>query len=132
MYWREHLRILPTTVQLNQARSRPTFGTAFQNPAKWDDHIQEITHQLELYSQSLRDFDLQASLGAGDLNLDNRLNEAPTPSARSGSTTDSQMANELSVQKRTTIAYGTHIMHVLHILLAGKWDPITLLDDNDL
>ena len=23
-------------------------------------------------------------------------------------------------------------MHVLHILLAGKWDPITLLDDNDL
>jgi hypothetical protein len=23
-------------------------------------------------------------------------------------------------------------MHVLHILLAGKWDPISLLDDNDL
>jgi hypothetical protein len=23
-------------------------------------------------------------------------------------------------------------MHVLHILLAGKWDPINLLDDNDL
>ena len=24
------------------------------------------------------------------------------------------------------------IMHVLHILLAGKWDPFNLLDDNDL
>jgi len=24
------------------------------------------------------------------------------------------------------------VMHVLHILLAGKWDPINLLDDNDL
>jgi hypothetical protein len=23
-------------------------------------------------------------------------------------------------------------MHVLHILLTGKWDPISLLDDNDL
>ncbi|CRK10660.1 hypothetical protein BN1723_017193 [Verticillium longisporum] len=23
-------------------------------------------------------------------------------------------------------------MHVLHILLAGKWDPINLIDDNDL
>ncbi|KAK5256253.1 hypothetical protein LTR40_010484 [Exophiala xenobiotica] len=23
-------------------------------------------------------------------------------------------------------------MHVLHILLTGKWDPIALLDDNDL
>jgi hypothetical protein len=30
------------------------------------------------------------------------------------------------------VAYGTHIMHVLHILLSGKWDPISLLDDNDL
>lgn len=29
-------------------------------------------------------------------------------------------------------AYGTHLMHTLHILLNGKWDPISLLDDNDL
>jgi hypothetical protein len=30
------------------------------------------------------------------------------------------------------VAYGTHLMHTLHILLNGKWDPISLLDDNDL
>ncbi|KKY14890.1 putative transcriptional activator xlnr [Phaeomoniella chlamydospora] len=35
-------------------------------------------------------------------------------------------------QTRIVVAYGTHIMHVLHILLTGKWDPISLLDDNDL
>jgi hypothetical protein len=131
-YFLPLMTILGNIVQLNQSRSRPTFGTGFHNPGKWDDHIQEITHQLELYGQSLQDLDLQTSLGGGDLGLENRLNEAPTPSVRSASTTDSQMANELSVQKKTTIAYGTHIMHVLHILLAGKWDPITLLDDNDL
>jgi hypothetical protein len=126
------MTILGNIVQLNQSRNRPTFGTVFHNPAKWDDHIQEISRQLELYSQSLQDLDLQSTLAAGDLGLDNRPNEAATPSVRSASTTDSQMANELSLQKKTTIAYGTHIMHVLHILLAGKWDPITLLDDNDL
>ena len=39
---------------------------------------------------------------------------------------------ESDVQTRIVMAYGTHVMHVLHILLSGKWDPINLLDDNDL
>ncbi|KIH88893.1 transcriptional activator xlnR [Sporothrix brasiliensis 5110] len=39
---------------------------------------------------------------------------------------------ELDIQTRIVVAYGTHVMHVLHILLAGKWDPVNLLDDNDL
>jgi xylanolytic transcriptional activator XlnR len=126
------MTILGNIVHLNQSRSRPTFGTGFHNPGKWDDDIQEITHQLELYGQSLHELELHTSLGGGELGLDNRLNEATTPSVRSASTTDSQMANELVAQRKTTVAYGTYIMHVLHILLAGKWDPITLLDDNDL
>jgi hypothetical protein len=131
-YFLPLMTVLGNIVQLNQSRNRPTFGTGFHNPGKWDDHIQEITHQLELYSQSLQDLDLQSALATGELGLDSRPNEAPTPSVRSASTTDSQKANELSLQKKTMIAYGTHIMHVLHILLAGKWDPTTLLDDNDL
>lgn len=28
-------------------------------------------------------------------------------------------------------AYSTHILHVLHVLLHGKWDAISMLDDND-
>ncbi|CAK7265831.1 hypothetical protein SEPCBS119000_001719 [Sporothrix epigloea] len=39
---------------------------------------------------------------------------------------------ELDIQTRIVAAYGNHVMHVLHILLAGKWDPVNLLDDNDL
>jgi xylanolytic transcriptional activator XlnR len=131
-YFLPLMTILGNIVHLNQSRSRPTFGTGFHNPGKWDDDIQEITHQLELYGQSLHELELHTSLGGGELGLDNRLNEATTPSVRSASTTDSQMANELVAQRKTTVAYGTYIMHVLHILLAGKWDPITLLDDNDL
>jgi hypothetical protein len=40
--------------------------------------------------------------------------------------------SESDVQTRIVLAYGTHVMHVLHILLYGKWDPVNLLDDNDL
>lgn len=34
-------------------------------------------------------------------------------------------------RKKIVIAYGTHILHVLHILLHGKWDPLSMLDDID-
>ena len=50
----------------------------------------------------------------------------------SGATGETQGSAELNLQTKTVVAYGTHIMHVLHILLTGKWDPIALLDDNDL
>ena len=29
------------------------------------------------------------------------------------------------------MAYSTHILHVLHVLLHGKWDAISMLDDDD-
>ena len=47
-------------------------------------------------------------------------------------TNASNRVTESEIQVRIVLAYGTHVMHVLHILLAGKWDPIDLLDDDDL
>ena len=35
------------------------------------------------------------------------------------------------LQQRIAAAYGTHLLHVMHILLTGKWDPVNLLDDDD-
>ncbi|KAK7753309.1 Xylanolytic transcriptional activator xlnR [Diatrype stigma] len=55
---------------------------------------------------------------------------ACTPSA--ATTTSPSRMTESDIQTRIVMAYGTHVMHVLHILLTGKWDPINLLDDNDL
>ena len=130
-YFLPLMTILGSIVDLNHARSRPNYGTNFPIPNRYDDHVQRITHQLELYGQSIQDLETQAATAAAH-EMDSRHNEAATPSVRSASTTDSNLINELTFQRKTTIAYGTHIMHVLHILLAGKWDPITLLDDNDL
>ncbi|KAK8161119.1 fungal-specific transcription factor domain-containing protein [Phyllosticta citrichinensis] len=39
---------------------------------------------------------------------------------------------ESVMQTKIVVAYATHLLHTLHILLNGKWDPISLLDDNDL
>lgn len=62
-------------------------------------------------------------------------NDLPgTPSGHSvhSAHTSSSRMTESDIQTRIVMAYGTHVMHVLHILLTGKWDPINLLDDNDL
>ncbi|KAL3954364.1 hypothetical protein ACCO45_009927 [Purpureocillium lilacinum] len=35
----------------------------------------------------------------------------------------------LAIHDRLALLYGTCVMHVLHVLLADKWDPIELLED---
>ena len=119
--------ILGEILDLNHARNRPRFGPRAAQPRNWDEQTSEITQQLEMFEQSLRNFETSGAHG-----LDNNAhNEVVTPSVVSAGS-DSQSASELLLQTRTTVAYGMHIMHVLHILLTGKWDPIALLDDNDL
>lgn len=119
--------ILGEILDLNHARNRPRFGPRARLPKSWDEATEEITQQLESYGQSLQDFE-----AAGGHLPDNSHNDVVTPSVVSAGTNDSHNASELALQTKTVVAYGTHIMHVLHILLTGKWDPIALLDDNDL
>ncbi|ETI25310.1 hypothetical protein G647_02082 [Cladophialophora carrionii CBS 160.54] len=119
--------ILGEILDLNHARNRPRFGPRANKAKNWDDHTDEITLQLETYGQSLKDFE-----AAGGHFQDTSHNDVVTPSVVSAGTNESHSASELALQTKTVVAYGTHIMHVLHILLTGKWDPIALLDDNDL
>ncbi|EXJ87913.1 hypothetical protein A1O1_04840 [Capronia coronata CBS 617.96] len=119
--------ILGEILDLNHARNRPRFGPRAKQPKNWDEHTDEITQQLETYKQSLKDF-----AAYGGHVLDSTHNDVVTPSVVSAGTNESYPASELALQTKTVVAYGTHIMHVLHILLTGKWDPIALLDDNDL
>lgn len=119
--------ILGEILDLNHARNRPRFGPRAKKSKNWDDHTDEITQQLETYGQSLKDFE-----ASGGHYQDTSHNDVVTPSVVSAGTNESHSASELALQTKTVVAYGTHIMHVLHILLTGKWDPIALLDDNDL
>lgn len=65
------------------------------------------------------------------------------PQFQSAAFTDMQSNFDLLDSRRTSgetlaqsrlklvIAYATHILHVLHILLHGSWDPISMLDNLD-
>ena len=137
-YFLPLMSILGEIVDLNHARNHPRFGLGFRNSSEWDTTAQEICTQLDAYGQSLKEFEMDAvsKLANSNENQDATTNPHPnstgadqtTPSAASST---SRMTESV-YQTKIVVAYGTHIMHVLHILLTGKWDPISLLDDNDL
>ncbi|OQE31220.1 hypothetical protein PENSTE_c001G07534 [Penicillium steckii] len=136
-YFLPLMSILGEIVDLQHARNHPRFGLHFRNSGEWEVQAMEITRQLDVYAQSLKEFEARytSSVALGTADNDtamegSHLNHV-SPSGRSSSTVGSH-ASQSIVHTKMVVAYGTHIMHVLHILLAGKWDPINLLDDNDL
>lgn len=137
-YFLPLMTILGEIVDLHHARNHPRFGVGFRSAREWDDQAAEITRHLETYEQSLKMFEhhhFQANEDKDEqsatLEMPGELNHIESPSVRSVHTNSSRMT-ESDIQTRIVMAYGTHVMHVLHILLTGKWDPINLLDDNDL
>ncbi|KAJ5356642.1 Transcription factor [Penicillium concentricum] len=136
-YFLPLMSILGEIVDLQHARNHPRFGLHFRNSGEWESQAIEISRQLDVYAQSLKEFEARytSSLGLGagepDTAMEGSNLNHVSPSGRSSSTVGSHVSESI-VHTRMVVAYGTHIMHVLHILLAGKWDPINLLDDNDL
>ncbi|KAL2148469.1 hypothetical protein VTH82DRAFT_2023 [Thermothelomyces myriococcoides] len=144
-YFLPLMTILGEIVDLTHAKNHPRFGIGFRSPREWDEQAAEITRHLDMYEQSLKEFEKRhLSINAQAQAADEKAAEAAgvptandlpgTPSGHSVHsvhTTSSRMT-ESDIQTRIVVAYGTHVMHVLHILLTGKWDPINLLDDNDL
>jgi hypothetical protein len=142
-YFLPLMTILGEIVDLYHAKNHPRFGVGFRSAQEWDDHTSEIARQLNAYGESLKDFEARnlsnpnpvedsadPMEGISDgINVDRNIG---TPSVHSVHTATSNQNLEADIQTRIVVAYGTHVMHVLHILLSGKWDPISLLDDNDL
>ncbi len=112
-YFLPLMSILGEIVDLNNARNHPRFGLGFRSAEEWDDQASDIAQQLDNYGRSLEDFELRWRTQSG----------AATPSSAS--------MTECTLQTKVVVAYGTYVMHVLYILLDGKWDPISLLVDND-
>ena len=127
-YFTPLMAILGYIVDLNQSRNHPRFGHSDRHTAEWDDRAAEITSQLEAYGQSLKEFEVR--------HTDESTLLDRTGAETSGPSIDSFHRNsritDAIIQTRIVVAYGSHIMQVLHILITGKWDPINLLDDKDL
>ncbi|KAL5118139.1 hypothetical protein ACEQ8H_003974 [Pleosporales sp. CAS-2024a] len=120
------MTILGEIVDLNHARNHPRFGSK----TDWDEHRSEISQQLVAYGQSIQELRDHAINEVNAENLE-AVHPGTPPLARSVTSTMSR-AQESLMHAKIVEAYGTHLMHTLHILLNGKWDPIALLDDNDL
>ncbi|KAK2595956.1 hypothetical protein QQS21_006486 [Conoideocrella luteorostrata] len=143
-YFLPLMTILGEIVDLQHARNHPRFGSTFQASQECSNQVSEIRRHLQVYEESLRRFESRNTLKNTDGNNEKTVygfeghsepqrgfESNSSPSAHSVHTTSSRMT-ENEVQIRTVLAYGTHVMHVLHILLEGKWDPVSLLEDEDL
>jgi len=120
--------LLGEILDLNHARNRPRFGPRANRPHNWDESTEDITQQLEAFEHSLREFEASHEQGRSQ-----SYSDAITPPVATANGGEKHVnSGEVSLQTKTVVAYGTHIVHVLHILLTGKWDPIAMLDDNDL
>ncbi|PWY72181.1 xylanolytic transcriptional activator [Aspergillus sclerotioniger CBS 115572] len=136
-YFLPLMTILGGIVDLHHAENHPRFGLAFRNSPEWERHVIDISRQLDTYGRSLKEFEARytssLTMGAADNEplVEGSHLDHTSPSGRSSSTVGSRV-NESIVHTKMVVAYGTHIMHVLHILLSGKWDPVNLLEDHDL
>lgn len=135
-YFLPLMSILGEIIDLQHSRNHPRMGLHFCNNGELESQAMEITRQLDIYAQSLREFEARytnpLAFSAAELDtIEGSHSNNMSPSGRSCSTAGSHVS-EAIVHTKMVVGYGTHIMHVLHILLAGKWDPINLLDDDDL
>jgi len=134
------MTILGEIVDLNHARHHPRFGLRFRDGSDWDDQAAEISRQLEVYGRSLEEFEAHYTMPVTSSEVNqstdgttNGEGNTLSPSPHSAGTNNSSpRMTESVLQTKMIVAYCTHLMHTLHILLNGKWDPISLLDDNDL
>ncbi|KAL3476739.1 fungal-specific transcription factor domain-containing protein [Aspergillus californicus] len=112
-------------IDLNQAMNHPMLGMRLHGKDAWNIHISEVLRQLEIYKASLTTFAATTSDP-----------EAPLSSTYAHAKSDHLPAEPALSQAyawhtQTVISYASYLVHVLHILLVGKWDPVSLIEDKD-
>ena len=94
----------------NHAKNHPLLGGYYRNTQHSQGIESEISRQLRCYEESLHRFE------ATQIPQDQTINFT---------------THQHALHTKTVVAYATHVTQVLHILLAGKWDPVSLFDNED-
>lgn len=113
-YFLPLMTILGDLIDMHHEKNHPRLGEEFQQADHWAAKTTQIANYLTIYEKSLQAFHAQQK----------QQQQQQQPHSTGRVRTD--------LQTRIVLTYGTYVMHVLHILLAGKWDPINLLDDSDM
>jgi hypothetical protein len=118
-------------INLNQAKNHPMLGTRLQGKEAWDDQVNELLRQLDTFQVMVQAF-------ANHKPDAESLPEPRPPLARSPpiipertNMDDASHSSYHSWHTQTVVAYSSYLVHVLHILLMGRWDPVALLEDKD-
>ncbi|KAL4884474.1 fungal-specific transcription factor domain-containing protein [Aspergillus karnatakaensis] len=112
-------------IDLNQAMNHPMLGMRLHGKDAWNVHVSEVLRQLEIYKASLTTFAATTSDP-----------EAPLSSTYAHAKPDHlpaepSLSQAYAWHTQTVISYASYLVHVLHILLVGKWDPVSLIEDKD-
>lgn len=99
--------ILGDIVDVHHGRHHPRLGAIDDSKA-----ISAIEEMISNCEHSLEKFALEAGVGNPE-----------SPTAKDDDRNKSRT--------RLVVAYSTQILHVLHVLLHGKWDAISMLDNSD-
>jgi hypothetical protein len=94
----------------NHAKNHPLLGGYYRNTTHSQGIESEISRQLQCYEESLHRFE------AVQIPPDQTINFS---------------THQHALHTKTVVAYATHVTQVLHILLTGKWDPVSLFDNED-
>jgi hypothetical protein len=94
----------------NHAKNHPLLGGYYRNTTHGQGIESEISRQLQCYEESLHRFE------AVQIPQDQTINFS---------------THQHALHTKTVVAYATHVTQVLHILLTGKWDPVSLFDNED-
>lgn len=94
----------------NHAKNHPLLGDYYRNTTHAQGIESEISRQLVKYEESLHRFE------AVQIPQDQTINFS---------------THQHALHTKIVVAYATHVTQVLHILLAGKWDPVSLFDNED-
>lgn len=104
------MTVVGEIIEIYHARNHPLLDLTRQDSKSQGRIEAQILRQLSIYENSLPVFE------AAHAGLDSWL----TP----------ELSQE-SLHTKMVIAYATYMIHVVRILLAGKWDPVALFDDRD-
>lgn len=125
------MAILGDIIEVHHRRRHPRLGD------------QEDSHSVAVIQELLANYELSLNALPGDSNLGSHTSLGmtgqgnrdlgaglSTPALHQAAAPISYDAADQS-KVRLVKAYSTHILHVLHVLLHGKWDAISMLDDGD-
>lgn len=118
--------VLGHIIDLHHYRVHPLFGSITPHDA-----IHRVESMIAQCEQSLLELEIQL----GDISSEAKCGQPigqdhgsfPNSTENYGTPGSGTTDPKLHLVK----AYSTYLLHVFHILLHGKWDPILMIEDND-